>query len=337
MKGRREIGVHLGLLAIAACLAGALWTRDKEPKALVSADVPVWSGRADDVERIGYDTKTRKVRLEAKRDGAGRYFVGTIEKESPLPAGAADAGAGDAGAPTQRTTTAIVSVGAAGKLAELLAPLKAFRGVGRVEGDRAAEFGLADPEGTLTVVLRGAEKKLLVGGPTPGGSDRYARDPASGEVYVIKGDIVRDLDAADARLVERDLHEWKDPEVVAAKVTASGKAREVVRGGAEGKRFWADASAADKNDETLGNWMSKLDRVRPNEYPASAPSGTQDVVRVDYRGSSGPIGWVEIVKATPAGGGKPEFFLRSERTRTFARVTASLAEQVEQDLAGIAR
>ena len=92
MKGRREIGVHLGLLAIAASLAGALWTRDKEPKALVSADVPVWSGRADDVERIGYDTKTRKVRLEAKRDGAGRYFVGTIEKESPLPAGAADAG-----------------------------------------------------------------------------------------------------------------------------------------------------------------------------------------------------------------------------------------------------
>jgi hypothetical protein len=330
MKGRRELGVHLALLAIATCVAGALWTRDKEPKALVSADVSVWSGRADDVERIGYETKTRKVALEAKKDAAGRYFVGTIERDAP--SGGPDAGA-PPGAP--RSTQALLSVGAAGKLAELVAPLKAFRAVGRVEGDRAAEFGLAEPEGTLTVVVRGAEKKLLVGGPTPGGADRYAREPSTGEVYVIKGDIVRDLDAADARLVERDLHEWKDAEVTAAKLVAGGKSRELVRGGAEGKRFWADAAAADKNDETLGNYMTKLDRVRPNEYPAAAPTGTQDVVRVEYRGAGGPLGWVELVKASPAGGGKAEYFLRSERTRSFARVTASLAEQVEQDLAGV--
>jgi hypothetical protein len=327
MKGRRELGAHLGLLAVAAGFAGWVWMRDKEPKALVSADVPVWSGRADDVERIGYETKTRKVSIEAKKDAAGRYFVGEVEKESvPL--------AADAGAPAapQKTTTSIVSVGAANKLAESLAPLKAFRDIGKVEGDRAAEFGLAEPEGTLTVVLRGAEKKLVVGGPTPGGSDRYVREPASGEVYVIKGDIVRDLDAADARLVERELHEWKESEVTAAKVTAGGKTRALVRGGSEGKRFWADAATADKNDETLGNWMSKLDRVRPNEYPAAPPAGTLDVVRVDYRGASGALGWIELVKVAPAGGGKPDYFLRSERTRTFAKVTASLAEQVEQDL-----
>ena len=151
MKDRRQLGVHLGLLAISASVAGFLWTRDKDPKALVSADVPVWSGRADDVERIGYETKTRTVRLEAKKDGAGRYFVGTIEKE---PIGSA--GAPDGGAPPQKSISAIVSVGSANKLADQLAPLRAFRDVGKVEGDRAAEFGLAEPEGTLTVVIRGA-------------------------------------------------------------------------------------------------------------------------------------------------------------------------------------
>lgn len=335
MKDRRELGIHLGLLAIAAGLAGFLYTRDQEPKSLVAADVPVWSGRAADVEHIRYETKTRKVHLESKKDAVGRYFVGTIEKDTPRLVGASDADA--AAPPAQTTLSALVSVGAANKLAEQLAPLKAFRDVGKVAGDRAAEFGLAEPEGTLTVVIRGAEKKLVVGGPTPGGSDRYVRDPASGEVYVIKGDVVRDLDAADARLVERELHEWKETEVSAAKVTAGGKTRELARGGAEGKRFWADGAAVDKNDETLGNWMSKLERLRPNEYPAAAPTGTQDVVRIDYRGSSGALGWVEIVKTMPVGGGKADYFLRSERTRSFARVTATLAEQVEQDLAGIVK
>lgn len=337
MKDRRELGIHLTLLAVAAGLAGFLYTRDKEPKSLIAADVPVWSGRAADVERIRYETKTRKVHLESKKDAAGRYFVGTIEKDMSRLPGASDAGADAAAPPAQTTLSALVSVGAGNKLAEQLAPLKAFRDVGKVEGARAAEFGLAEPEGTLTVVIHGAEKKLVVGGPTPGGSDRYVRDPASGEVYVIKGDVVRDLEAADARLVERELHEWKETEVSAAKVTAGGKTRDLARGGTEGKRFWADGAAVDKNDETLGNWMSKLERLRPNEYPAAAPTGTQDVVRIDYRGSSGALGWVELVKTTPAGGGKADYFVRSERTRSFARVTATLAEQVEQDLAAIVK
>ena len=52
---------------------------------------------------------------------------------------------------------------------------------------------------------------------------------------MVKGDLVRDLESADSRLIERELHEWKDAEATSLKVIAGGKTRALVRGGAEGK------------------------------------------------------------------------------------------------------
>ena len=103
--------VHLAVLAVSAAAAIGVWTRDKEPKALASGDVTVWSGRAADVDRVTYESKTRKVDLAAKSDAVGRYFVGTAEREATAPP-AVDGGAAPPAAP--RTTTTVVSVGGAG-------------------------------------------------------------------------------------------------------------------------------------------------------------------------------------------------------------------------------
>lgn len=335
MKSERSIFVHLGLVAVAAALAIGVWTRDKKAASLSSqADVTVWQGRAADVERIAFEGKKKKVSLEAKEDKAGRYFVGTSDREAAPPAG----DAGDGAPPEQAGKSgSFVSVGGANKLAELLAPLKALRAIGRIGDDRIGEFGLDDPDGTLTVTIRGTERKLVFGGPTPGGSDRYARDPGSGEVYAVKGDIYRDLDAADSRLLERDLHEWKDADVVRARVLAGGKTRELTRGGAEGKKFWADPASADQNDETAGNWMSKLDRLRPTEYVASAPEAKEVVARIEYAGADGELGFLELVKGPPGSSGKPDYLLLTERTRLHGKVPTSLAEQVEQDVSAVVK
>ncbi|MCC6559198.1 MAG: DUF4340 domain-containing protein [Polyangiaceae bacterium] len=334
MRSDRSILVHLGLVVVAALFAVFVWTRDKKAASpTAQTDVTVWQGRAADVERIAFEGKRRRVTLEAKQDKAGRYFVGSTERDAPPPAG--DAGA-EAPAPAAKSAT-FVSVGGANKLAEVLAPLKALRAIGKLGDDRAGEFGLDDPEGTLTVTLRGAERKLVFGGPTPGGGDRYAKDPASGEVYAIKGDVYRDLDAADSRLLERDLHEWKDAEVTRAKILAGGKARELTRGGAEGKKFWADPASPDQNDETAGNWMSKLDRLRPTEYAAAAPSSSETVARVEYAGADGELGFLELVKGPPGSSGKPDYYLVTERTRLHGKVPATLGEQVEQDVGAVVK
>lgn len=322
--------VHLAVLAVSAAAAIGVWTRDKEPKALAQGDVTVWSGRAADVERFTFESKTRKVDLAAKSDAVGRYFVGTAEREAPTAGPEPDGGAPAPAAP--RTTTTVVSVGGADKLATALAPLKALRALGRIGDDRAAEFGLAEPEGTVSFKVSGTEHKLLLGSTTPGGGDRYVKDPASGEVYVLKGEPLRSLESAESSLMERELHEWKEGDVTALKILAGGKTRALVRGGEGAKKFWADAAKPEENDETLGNWMSKLDRLRPSEFVAAPPAGREPVVRLEYAAGGRPLGFVEVVKTKATEAGKSDYYLQTERTRLFAKVAASLGEQLEQDL-----
>jgi len=334
MIGRKSIFIHAGLVATSAVLALAVWTRDKQAKPMVQGDVTVWSGRPADVERIVYETKKKRLELTAKKDDLGRYFVGTVEKDKPAPKPAPDAGAPDA-APPEKSVTGILSITPAEKLIEQLAPLKSVRSVGQVGADREAEFGLNEPEGTLTVKIRDAERKLVIGGATPGGGDRYAREPASGDVFILKADVFRYVDTPDTSLLERELHEWKDTEVVSAKITAGSKSRKIVRSGPETKRFWADEGAKDTADETIGNWMSKIDRMRPTEYVQVAPEPRETVARIDYTGSGGALGHIEIIRGPAGDSGKPTYFVTTERTRLPGKVPGSAGEQVEQDLAGV--
>lgn len=337
MKTSRGFFVHVGLLALSVLAAILVWTRDKQPKALAVGDVVVWPSKGD-VERVLFEGKTKTVTLEAKKDATGRYFVATVDKQTPPPK-ALDP---DAGAPAEppkeaRSKISFVSVGAATKLADSLSPLKALRALGRIADDRAAEFGLDAPDGTLTVTVGGAERKMVFGAATPGGGDRYAKDPTNGEVYAIKGDVFRNLDTAESSMMERDVHEWKEAEVAQATITAGGKTRELVRGGPEGKQFWADPSTPDSNDETIGNWMSKLDRLRPTEYVDLPKDAVQSVVRVEYASRGKKLGYVDIGKGPADASGKAPYVITSEQLRLFAKVSPQLAEQVEQDVASIVK
>jgi hypothetical protein len=335
VKRQNSLFVHLGLLVLAAIAAVLVWTRDKAPKALAQSEVTVWTGRPADVERVRYDAKKKTIDLETKKDDAGRYFVIQVDKDAAAPAKKPDAGAEPEPA-GNRTQLSIVSVGPGEKLLELVAPLKALRAVGKVAEDRLGEFGLDDPDGKLTIRVSGADRVLTVGAQTPGGGDRYVRFEGNGEVYVVKGDVVRDLEAAETKLIERDLHEWKDPDITSAKVLAGGKTRELLRAGPDGKRFWADSGAAEQNDETASNWMSKLERLRPSEFVLTMPEGKETVARVEYAARSRPLGFLELVKA-PGPDGKAAYYVVSERTRHLAKVASSSAEQVEQDVASVVK
>lgn len=345
MRLERSFFVHLGLLVIAAALSVFVWTRDPSAAAQSQADVTVWAGRAEDVERITFDGKSKTVVLEAKKDKEGRYFVGTRERKTTPPAdkpkedgepGGDEHEHDEKPEPAAKPLT-FVSVSGGNRLAESLSPLKALRAIGRIGDDRLKEFGLDAPEGTLTVHARGAERKLLIGGATPGGADRYVRDEATGEVYAIKGDIYRDVEIAETRLLERELHEWKETELAKARVIAGDKTRDLIRSGEEGKRFWADPATPDQNDETVGNWMTKLDRLRPTEYVATPPEQREVVVRVEFTTRSGDSGFRELVKGPPGSSGKPDYFLVTERTRLHAKVLLSIAEQVEQDVGAVVK
>jgi hypothetical protein len=309
--------VHALVLAAAIGSASYVWLRDKAPAAAVRRDVMVWRGRAADVDRMEYTKKARHVVLEGKTDGAGRYFVGTAEGE------ATDAG------PSKIT---FVSVAPATKIAEKMAELRALRDLGKVDGERNAELGLKEPEGQVRITVRGTTHTLDLGMVAPGGTDRYVRETETGNVFVVEAEPIHDLEGGEHVLVEQQLHEFPlDPDVDKVTVSSDDKKRVFVRRGAAARRFFADPSTPEKNEETVTTWMSKIERLRPMEFSASPPNLTGEKIRLEYTGR-GTTGFLEIARA---GGAEGDVYLRTERTRLWAKTTRSVGEQVLSEVHSI--
>lgn len=333
----RGLTVHVLLLALAGGAALKVWTRDAEQEKPGAAQVEVWSGAPESVEAVSLETKQRKVWLEPKKDGAGRYYVVRLEKDEPQAAPHSPHGepapAPPPAAPTKVQKMAFVGVKAADEMIAKLAKFSAVRALGKVGAGRAAEFGLDQPEGTLRIKISGKEHVLTVGGATPGASERYAKYGASGEVFAISGDIMQNLQFADSRLMEREFHAFELEEVTRIRVTKSGKTRELVR--LQGKKdAWADVATPTKADESFGNWMTKLARVRVTDYVEAPPTAGRDTLSVRLEYFIGPknAGFFELHKASGGEQGT-EYLAKSEQTRWFAKVLGSAAEQADQDSA----
>lgn len=342
--------LHGGLLVVAAGLAYSVWNKDAPTPEKEQAAVDVWGGSQASFSKLSFESKTRKVHLEGQKDAVGYYYVASVDKEDAPPA---DPHAGIAGAPLKaregkepkKETTRFVSVKAGETLIKSLAPLKAVRAVGKVEVARNEEFGLDKPEGTLKVTIDGKEQVLVIGGTTPGGSERYARYQNSGEVFAISGDIAQSLMFGDSRLPERELHGFKNEEIARVRVQKGGKARELVRV-KDKNEGWGDPNSPGKQDETAGNWLSKLNRLRGSDFvekPSKALRPEDAIVRVEYFDGGKSVGFTELYKlpATPAPGAAPDsakgndYLARTEWDRWYVKVPASIAEQIETDLASV--
>lgn len=341
MSLARDVAPHLAVFGVAAALAFVVATREqkKPPAAGREQEVVVWQGRPESVSSVRYESKKLTLRLDSRRDDAGRWYVAEVVKTAaaPPPAPAGDAG-GDAAPPPapepRRETSRFVSVGQGEKLVEGLAPFLAYRALGRVEESRAAEFGFDEPEGTLYVSVSGTEHALVVGGPTPGGSDRYVKSPASGEVYAVNGETIRSIQFADSRLIERELHGFKVEDIDRVRIDRGGQRRELVRV-PDKKDGWGDAAAPGTLDETSGNWMTKLGRLRAATYVEKPEGEATKIVRVEYLERDKVKGWIELHKVAGAQGAT--YLVQTEHTRWFGTVTRSAAESLETDLGSVVK
>jgi hypothetical protein len=353
MRSVQRLLVHGAVLAVAVLGAGYFWTRDKDTAGSVVADVTVWGGKPADVQKIVFESKARTTRIESRKDEVGRWFEGTVSKQAPPPPAPKPKPKPDAGpdgsdgeaseAPVEAvkppTVVQVISVKAAEKIAEAVAPLKAVREIGRVPGDLEADFGLAEPEGTLTLTIGGNERKLVVGAAAPGGADRYVRNAATELVYAVRGDFLRDLMSGETVLNERDLHGFEDEEIKSVRILSGGKSREILRSGAASAAVWSDPATPEKPEETVSNWMAKVARLRPTEYVDALPGPAEAnlLLRLEYVGKKGDLGFLEVYRFGGAEEKKSDWFIRTERTRKFAKVFGATAEQVEQDLEALLR
>ena len=343
----RSLGLHAVLFIAASALGLRAWTAEDEPnKKSVAAEL--WTGRVNDLSRIEYRTDKKVVTLEPKEDGDGRYYIGSIEPLAPEKpkASAPDAGAPPAsphGRPPEPESSEpkrFISLAKGAELAESLATLKATRVLGKIAPERIPDFGFDKTDlGTLKVTVGGKEHTLAFGEKTPGGSDRYVRDTETGEAYVIAGLIGNDLTAADNRLIEREFHDFGDERVAKVVLKGATGTREVVRHAVE-KDFWARPESPDTKDETVSNWMTKVDRLRVTTYVEPLdpePKPEDQVAVVEYFNDRGrKLGYLELVRRPNKDAKeKPDYVARSERTRWHATVLKSTAEQIEQDLASV--
>lgn len=331
---------HVAAFAFASALALVVWSRgDKVGDAETTQKVEVWGGSQERVESIRFESPQRTVSLDARKDAAGSYYVGVVDKEEsshPLHP-APDAGTPPPAPAGKRVITRFIGVKEAGELAGKVAPLLALRQLGPIANGRAEEFGLDKPEGTLKVKVGGAAQTLVIGATTPGGQERYAKREPGGIVYAIPGDIVQTMLGAESRLLERELHGFADADATRLRITRGGKSREVVSM-PDKKGAWADAAQPGKLDETVGNFLSKVGRLHLMEYvetPAAPLTPESAILRIEYFGGNKSLGFLELYK-TPGEKGA-DYLVRTEYGRWFVKVLASAGEQVEQDVTSVVK
>jgi hypothetical protein len=336
--------VHVGILAVAAGLAYRSWTADgtTAPK---TGETELWAGSPDQVREIRYESKAGSLALQPHEDKAGKYFVGTTVKNpqptppAPAPSASQSIDGKDKAPekPAEPKTASFIATKDGEELVKMVAPLRALRVLGKVTDAQKTDFGFDKEEGKLSVKYGDQERMLVFGGTTPGGADYYAKDVATGNAYVVAGNIVRDLTNADQRLVEHKLHAWDEGAAKRMKITAGTATRELVRN-PDKKDAWTKPDAPTEKDETASNWLTKIDRLRTTSYEGDAlhppPAPADYVFKIEYFDERKPIGFVELVRH-PAEDGKVDYVARTEQTRWYATVLRSQGEQIDQDLKSV--
>lgn len=342
----KSLSFHLFMLVIASGLALRVWTRGEQTLPETSSkQAEIWGGSPEQVERVFYKDNDRKVTLLGKHDDQGQWFVGKLEKLVKTKKNPHDPKKkGKDGKPVRPTvqtrvdTVRFIAANTGKKLAERLAPMRAYR-VGKLDKSRYKEFGFdkARIQGALEVTVAGQKHELMIGATTPGGIDRYAKT-ADGEVFVLGDKVVQDLMYSESRILDRDLHDFQMDEIDRVRVTRAKQSRELLR--VEGKKDgWADVSTPTKLDETAGNWMAKVARIRVIKFiekPKPPVSENDLLVRLEYFKKSQKLGFLDLYK-TKSEKGDDEYLAKTEYTRWYIDVLKNTSEQIITDLDAVVK
>lgn len=321
----------------------------------------------DGADRVYWITSQRK---DPKKDAAKDAGVASEAQEASAPAtepGAGEAAgdapaapqAPDAGAPAEeekkpahrvRDPLAPIRLLASSKFDEylkLVTPLRAIRGLGVIGEDRFEEFGF-DDVGTYWRMECGGQKVAFdVGGRTFGAGNRYLRVPETGQVYLFEGKVVSDLQSAQYKFMQNELHNFELADADEARIAAQGAERHLLHRNrrVKGQARWVDAAEPDRRNELFGNWFQRVERLKvrtylgPDEKPGSDLEGgevsePEHVMTISYAAEGKPLGEVEIdrVRSLDA----EFFYAKSEATRGWVSLYDTAAKGVAIDIAIVA-
>ncbi len=368
----RGVLLHGALALAGLLLAYQTWTRKPEDDGASTAELTVLACTEANLQSIKLEMPTHLVDVAPRRtSGLPSYWITTrrkkVEEMDPAPGDKKPASAkpaanvaADSGAPPNAPATD--KPGATPAVQKLdptvprgfltnasfkdyvkrVTPLRAVRALGPIR-EKLADFGL-DAVGTrITVACGGKSVQLEVGARTFGTGQLYLRDAKSKDAYLFDDAFVSDLESAQFKFMQTELHAFAVDDVDEAKVTARGIEKRLLQRdkklGEQG--HWVDASAPTKRNELYNNWFARLRKLRVREY---LPEGTQPgaelapgstgavttVVTIEYTHDGKPSGRLELVRVQQ--GSAAHYYARTETTQGFVTLYDSAAKELESDV-----
>jgi hypothetical protein len=337
----RAVALQGGLAALGLVAAYFTWQRQPDG---APGDVVVIDAGKGDLAKIHFEDENNTVDIErGKGGGDAPAWLHIVEKAGaktpPSPHGAPKPPTEDKSKP--KPPRDLRGNEQAGKLLESFAPLRSPRGFGVLPAPKLKELGLDDTKRKLVVNARGETREFVIGQPVGSSGESYLKNTRDGRVYIMPRSVLGDLQGASFRLVERQLHAFKIPEVDRLVVSAGGKTRELAIQGRENPATYklVAPKAPDKPDEMARNWHEKVWRIFPTEIMGKGerPAGgdPQVAIRVDYLEGKKKVGWLEIAKTEPKAEPasqesttlgpvppppKPDIYARTENTAGWVKI-----------------
>jgi hypothetical protein len=226
-----------------------------------------------------------------------------------------------------------------------LSSLAAVRSLGKLEPDKLKAFGLEGSKKSLTLVSGSSPRVFIIGGNTFGNMDTYIQDKEDGRVYVIKPRLLQDFLYAEFRLMERSPHTFELTEVEKAVIAVKEGKRTILQQNRRdpGTAFWVDEGSPDKKKDFFRNWVSKVFRLRVQEYsqPSKRPENLMELFSISYFGGRklGEIHFFKQGATAPRAPGAPgdagEYYILTETTRIPVKISKPLGDEVARDVASL--
>lgn len=307
---RRRLLIQGTLFVAAALRAYLTWIRP-EVGVVDQRRFLAWTRDTTDVAAVRYVAPDKTMQIERRTDESGAFLWGIESGEGTL-----------AGS---------YPVGAAGStVVGRLASLRVIRVLGALSGEDRAQYGLAEPTRRIELEFEDERRELLLGDSVYGAQDRYAMDAASGVGYVLPGEIVRPLRAGEGALRERWIHEFRETDLGRVHASTPRGERTMLRS-EEGD--WT--SPGGPPDLAFDNFMQRVEQMAIDGFDSlPPPDSLVPLLRLEYFDDDGDaMGFLELARYD--GDERRPYYLRSERTRIWARALTALAERVDEVLADL--
>jgi predicted RNA-binding protein YlxR (DUF448 family) len=231
----KALVVH-GLLALFGLMvAFQTWTRveEEEPP---PGEVTAVECDSSAFVSLTLQSEQQKVVVEPKKSAKGRSYWFTVESKKPKKA-ASDEQAQSKQPESEKQTDKEPGVERERFLAnddftellKWLAPFRAVRALGKNTRELDKEFDAQKEQTTLTLKCGAEKHSFEVGSTTYGTGARYVKNQATKQVFLIPGNVVRDLNSAKYKFMQKRLHGFELNEVDKARVEAQAKRRTLLQ------------------------------------------------------------------------------------------------------------